>query len=121
MPFSDAKAERRRKMAEILTIDHPRFEKFLNKLLKKMNSTSRILRTSFFYKDREGNLYLGFDEEREHEEMIREVLQGMNGIDTEGTLQWFKNLEDFCDCEDCQWVLSVIRPRKTAGTDGPKN
>ncbi len=99
-------------MREILKIDHPRFDKFLNKLLKKMESPSRIPRTAFFYEDPEGDLYVGWDEEKEHEEIIREVLHGIDGIDTEKTLEWFKNLEDLCDCEHCQWILSLIRPKK---------
>lgn len=113
-PFKNIReGVKERRTTEILTIDHPRFDKFIQRLLKKLNSTSRIPITSYFYKDREGNLYLGFDEEKEHEEIIREVLQTMPGIDTEETITWFKSLEDFCDCEHCQWVLSLIRPKKT--------
>jgi len=106
---------------EILSIDHPRFEGFFKRLQREMQSTSRIPRHGYFYKDREGSLYFGVDEEKEHEEIIREVLQTMPGIDIEGTLEWFTNLEDFCDCEDCQRVLSLIRPKRRVETVEPEN
>lgn len=101
-------------MSEILTVDHPRFEKFYKRLLRKLESTSRIPKHSYFYKDRDGNLYLGVDIEKEHEEIIREVLQAMGGIDVEQTISSFKELDEFCDCDYCQTVLSLIRPEKTS-------
>ena len=102
-------------MKGILTIDHPRFEEFIERLQNELESRSRVPRHGYFYKDQEGNLYFGVDEEKEHEEIIREILESMIEIDTEKTIRWFKSLEDFCDCEHCQWVLSLIRPKKTSG------
>ncbi len=101
-------------MDEILTIDHPRFEKFYKRSLRKLESSSRIPKHTYFYKDRDGNLYLGVDVEKEHEEIIREVLQAMGGIDVEETIKSFKELGEFCDCYYCQNVLRLISPKKTS-------
>jgi hypothetical protein len=101
-------------MSQILTIDHPRFKNFYKRLLRKLESASRIPKHSYFYKDREGNLYFGLDVEKEHEEIIREVLQAMGGIDAEETIKSFKELDEFCDCDYCQNVLKLIRPKKTS-------
>lgn len=101
-------------MGDILTIDHPRFEKFYRRLVRRLESTSRIPTHTYFYKDRDGNLYIGIDIEKEHEEIIREVLQAMGGIDVEETIRLFKELDEFCDCDYCQNVLRLIKPKKTS-------
>ncbi len=77
-------------MSEILTINHPRFENFYQRLLKKLGSTSRIPKYSYFYKDRDGNLYLGVNLKKEYERTIREILQGIGGFDVERTITSFR-------------------------------
>ena len=52
-------------MSDTLTIDHPRFKKFYKRLLRKLESTSRIPKHSYFYKDREGQpIPLGVDQKK---------------------------------------------------------
>ena len=101
--------------SEILKIDHPRFDEFFCRLQKALESPRPIPRSAYFYKDSQGDLYCGFDEEKEHQEIILDILESMEGVDAEATIRWFKSLEDFCDCEHCQYVLSLIRPRYPGG------
>ena len=104
-----------KKQSEILKIDHPQFDEFFCRLQKTLESPRHISRHGYFYKDSEGDLYYGFDEEKWHEEAIRKILGGMEGIDVEATIRWFKSLENFCDCEHCQYVMNLIRPRYQSG------
>jgi hypothetical protein len=106
---------------EILSIDDPRFENFLdrleghleqcrNEIIEKANKRRKIP-PGVFTKDADGNLlYEVSIPPEEKNKIVRKALEETGDlIDIEGTIKFLQTIDGFCDCEDCKKVLDLIK------------